>query len=437
MEDTYAVYLNHQLHYSSATQRHLMSVDTEAGESETSSPWALFGVFDGHGGKLAAEYTAAYLLPMLHSSLMHHGHSGIAESLPLPPVDTGTDSPPQANVTECFQKTFQNLDDEFIEEIARPDQLPDGSTALVAGVYYRSAPLRTDTEEGRPAKGTFQLVVANLGDCRAILIRPGRPAAARAPGMLPEPTDVGASPPSPSVITLSVDHKPHDPVERLYIESHPGGFITQPRRGPSRVLGVLATSRAIGDMQLKPYVRNRPDVRIVDLDDWHETKAQPHTPERDLDSEDSASHADSDRCPFEAAASLSDSQCDFGLASGVLASDLLLLASDGFWDVFTNEEAAEATTAFLAAHEDEESAVPSSSPSAPLGASPPPSPSVSPPLFSWLAHHLTKAAYLRGSTDNITVMVVQLECIKRWIRQTTSTTGKRADAKPDTAMDSA
>ena len=54
MEDTYAVYLNHQLHYSTAAEKHLRSRDTEEIEADMQSPWALFGVFDGHGGEVSA-----------------------------------------------------------------------------------------------------------------------------------------------------------------------------------------------------------------------------------------------------------------------------------------------------------------------------------------------------------------------------------------------
>jgi serine/threonine protein phosphatase PrpC len=50
MEDTWAAYLEHELHYNSAKEPHLASVDIEEGESKIVSPWALFGVFDGHGG---------------------------------------------------------------------------------------------------------------------------------------------------------------------------------------------------------------------------------------------------------------------------------------------------------------------------------------------------------------------------------------------------
>ena len=56
---------------------------------------------------------------------------------------------------------------------------------------------------------------------------------------------------------------PTSPAERAYITSLPSGFITTSRyHSISRVQGVLATSRAIGDYELKPWVRCEPDVVV-------------------------------------------------------------------------------------------------------------------------------------------------------------------------------
>lgn len=73
--------------------------------------------------------------------------------------------------------------------------------------------------------------------------------------------------PAPVFLPLSVDHKPHLPLERAYIQSQPAGFITTSRlHSISRVQGVLATSRAIGDYELKPYVRCEPDVVLWEVE---------------------------------------------------------------------------------------------------------------------------------------------------------------------------
>ena len=81
------------------------------------------------------------------------------------------------------------------------------------------------------------------------------------PALPPSPSSPAPPPPAGLFLPLSFDHKPHLPLERLYIQSQPAGFITQSRYyGISRVQGVLATSRAIGDYELRPHVRCEPDV---------------------------------------------------------------------------------------------------------------------------------------------------------------------------------
>ncbi|KAI9195149.1 hypothetical protein LWI28_012217 [Acer negundo] len=86
-------------------------------------------------------------------------------------------------------------------------------------------------------------------------------------------------------LALSSDHKPDRPDELNRIEEAGGRVIYWD--GP-RVLGMLAMSRAIGDNYLKPYVICSPEVMVVD-------------------------RTEEDEC--------------------------LILASDGLWDVVTNEMA--------------------------------------------------------------------------------------------------
>jgi serine/threonine protein phosphatase PrpC len=90
-----------------------------------------------------------------------------------------------------------------------------------------------------------------------------------------------------SVLGATVDHKPEDPQERHRIEHH-GGFV----RG-NRVNGMLALSRAIGDKRFKvrPLVTAEADIYIYDR------------------------------------------------PTGT--GGYVLLASDGFWDVFSNQQAAQ------------------------------------------------------------------------------------------------
>lgn len=106
-----------------------------------------------------------------------------------------------------------------------------------------------------------------------------------------------------------------------------GGFIAF--NGVWRVAGILATSRALGDYPLKDrnLVIADPDILTFDLSN--------HRPQ------------------------------------------FLLFASDGLWDMFTNEEA----VAFIREHLHE-------------------------PMFG--AKSITLQAYYKGSLDNITVIIINL-----------------------------
>ncbi|OAY67078.1 putative protein phosphatase 2C 59 [Ananas comosus] len=123
-------------------------------------------------------------------------------------------------------------------------------------------------------------------------------------------------------IAVSRDHKPDQTDERQRIEDA-GGFVMW--AGTWRVGGVLAVSRAFGDRLLKQYVVADPEIQEEKID-------------------------------------------------GSL--EFLILASDGLWDVVSNEEA----VAMIKSIEDPEQA----------------------------AKRLLQEAYQRGSADNITCVVVRI-----------------------------
>ncbi|XP_065085644.1 protein phosphatase 1L isoform X1 [Ochlerotatus camptorhynchus] len=127
-----------------------------------------------------------------------------------------------------------------------------------------------------------------------------------------------------NAIPLSFDHKPQQVREQKRI-ADAGGFISF--KGVWRVAGILATSRAMGDYPLKEknLVIAEPDILSFDLVD--------HRPM------------------------------------------FLILATDGLWDTFTNEEA----VAYIRERLDE-------------------------PHFG--AKSITLQSYNRGSVDNITVLVI-------------------------------
>lgn len=148
-------------------------------------------------------------------------------------------------------------------------------------------------------------------------------------------------------VPLSSDHKPDRPDELERIQSAGGRVIYW--EGP-RVLGVLAMSRAIGDNYLKPYVCCEPEVTITDR---------------------------------------------------TAEDDCLILASDGLWDVVSNETACEVARMCLRGKPLPTAAALSSMNADAGGDS-------SDKACSDAAILLTKLALARHSSDNVSIVVVDL-----------------------------
>ncbi|GBG63391.1 hypothetical protein CBR_g38013 [Chara braunii] len=217
-----------------------------------------FGVFDGHGGRKAADYVQKHLV----NNLKDH-----------PKLLTDTKS--------AIREVYLQTDEAYINMEDNGQSRDAGSTASTAVLVGK------------------RLVVANVGDSRVVLCRKGK-----------------AHP-------LSTDHKPSKLEEQKRIKDA-GGVIMW--AGTWRVGGVLAVTRAFGDKMLKPYVSAEPE--IVD--------------------------------------------------EIVYPSDeFLVLASDGLWDVVSNDEAVVMVQKFPKDKPEE------------------------------AAKSLTDEAYKRGSADNITCIVVR------------------------------
>ncbi|XP_029648330.1 protein phosphatase 1L [Octopus sinensis] len=187
-----------------------------------------------------------------------------------------------SSMTELLTEEFLNVDQQLLE-IAKSSMDVSGSTALVAVLKNGI------------------LTVANVGDSRGVMCDKDG-----------------------NTLPLTVDHKPQQLKERSRIKQA-GGYITF--NGVWRVVGVLATSRALGDYPLKErkYLIAEPDIYIFDLN--------------------------------------------------VIQPKFIILATDGLWDCFSNEEAVNYIQERL-----------------------------SEPHYG--AKSLVLQAYYRGSLDNITVMVV-------------------------------
>ncbi|GLT72772.1 hypothetical protein SLA2020_446760 [Shorea laevis] len=154
-------------------------------------------------------------------------------------------------------------------------------------------------------------------------------------------------------MALSVDHKPNREDEYARIEEA-GGKVIQ--WNGHRVFGVLAMSRSIGDRYLKPWIIPEPEVRFVP-------------------------RAKDDEC--------------------------LILASDGLWDVMTNEEVCDlARKRILLWHKKNGVTLPTIRGEG------------IDPAAQAAAEFLSNRAIQKGSKDNITVIVVDLKAQRKFKSKT-------------------
>ncbi|KAL6186482.1 hypothetical protein ACLB2K_042602 [Fragaria x ananassa] len=152
-----------------------------------------FGVYDGHGGSKAAEFAAENL------------HSNIIKMM------EGC-----TKKEEAFRAAYLKTDQDFLKQ-----GVGSGTCCVTALV---------DEQE---------VVISNLGDCRAVLSRGGVAEA------------------------LTKDHTAAQESERQRIQDK-GGYV-EFHRGAWRVHGILSVSRSIGDAHLKDWVLGVPETKILQL----------------------------------------------------------------------------------------------------------------------------------------------------------------------------
>ncbi|KAL6618873.1 hypothetical protein ACP70R_034012 [Stipagrostis hirtigluma subsp. patula] len=151
-------------------------------------------------------------------------------------------------------------------------------------------------------------------------------------------------------VPLSIDHKPDRKDERARIEAQ-GGKVIQ--WNGYRVSGILAMSRSIGDRYLKPFIIPKPEVTVVP-------------------------RAKDDDC--------------------------LILASDGLWDVISNEEACKVARRQIQQWHKNNGVAASLSVE---------SDGSTDPAAQAAADYLMRLALKKGSEDNISVIVVDLKPRKK------------------------
>ncbi|PON84453.1 Protein phosphatase 2C [Trema orientale] len=273
-----------------------------------------FGVYDGHGGSQVANYCRERF------------HSALVEEIETAQAGLHNGSTGES-WQEMWKKAFSNCFAKVDAEVGGAPNGTDGSNS--DGKLQPVAPETVGSTAVAAIICPTYIIVANCGDSRAVLCR-------------------GKAP-----VVLSVDHKPDREDEYERIEAA-GGKIIQ--WNGSRVFGVLAMSRSIGDSYLKPWIIPDPEVMFV-------------------------SRAKEDEC--------------------------LILASDGLWDVMTNEEVCDiARRRILLWHKKHGDTLPAErGEGVDLAA-------------QAAAEYLSKLALQKGSKDNISVIVVDLKVVRKFKRKT-------------------
>ncbi|XP_024115132.1 protein phosphatase 1K, mitochondrial [Oryzias melastigma] len=169
-----------------------------------------FAVFDGHGGPEAADFCEKYMEKYIKSFLAEDD-----------------------NLEMVLTKAFLEIDKAFAKHL---HFFPNGP-GINSGTTATVALLRDGIE----------LVVASVGDSRAMLCRKGK------------------------AVKLTVDHTPERKDEKERVKRS-GGFITWNSLGQPNVNGRLAMTRSIGDLDLKKTgVIAEPETKRILLHHVHDS----------------------------------------------------------------------------------------------------------------------------------------------------------------------
>lgn len=164
------------------------------------SPSAFFGIFDGHGGPDAAAYIKRHAIKLFFEDV-EFPQASEADNFFIDSVEN--------SVRKAFLLADFALADDYTISAS------SGTTALAALIFGRL------------------LLVANAGDCRAVLCRKGE------------------------AVDMSQDHRPIHAAERKRVEEC-GGYIDD-----GYLNGMLSVSRALGDWDIK-LPRGSPSPLIAD-----------------------------------------------------------------------------------------------------------------------------------------------------------------------------
>ncbi|XP_049868958.1 uncharacterized protein LOC126368836 [Pectinophora gossypiella] len=313
---------------------------------------SLFAIFDGHGGEFAANYAKDHLIQNLFNKIVELNAFKDGKLIATPKEtadeskkDEGKEKDAAVERKTSFKKSASTAEDTSKKEITDPQLLAQLSKArpITREVRPTTTPIKTVVvpltsymDKGKINYGkllTDEVLAADRllveAAKRSMNVAGTTALIAIMEGNHLTVANVGDSrgvmcDSRGNAIPVSFDHKPQQVREQKRIEAA-GGYIAF--NGVWRVAGILATSRAMGDYPLKDkrFVIADPDILTFNLND--------HKPM------------------------------------------FVILASDGLWDLFSNEEAIK----FIKERLDE-------------------------PDYG--AKSLTLQAYYRGSADNITVIII-------------------------------
>ncbi|KAH3680857.1 hypothetical protein WICPIJ_008070 [Wickerhamomyces pijperi] len=181
--------------------------------------WGYFAIFDGHAGKQAAKWCGQHLHSIVERRIIENESE---------------------DVRNILNESFIETDSEIVGEVKGSS----GCTAAVAVIRWElpdQALNTTASQKNTPTNPGLEghkrmLYTANVGDTRIILFRDGK------------------------AIRLTYDHKATDKNEVERIEQK-GGLVMK-----SRVNGMLAVTRSLGDKFFKDLVIGNPYTTSIELD---------------------------------------------------------------------------------------------------------------------------------------------------------------------------
>ncbi|XP_008314609.1 protein phosphatase Mn(2+)-dependent 1K [Cynoglossus semilaevis] len=243
--------------------------------SEMTDNILYFAVFDGHGGPEAADYCEKYMEAFIKDLVAK-----------------------ESNLELVLSKAFLEVDKALSKNLNISSDVP----GITAGTTATVALLRDGIE----------LVVASVGDSRAMLCRKGK------------------------ALKLTVDHTPERKDEKERIKRS-GGFITWNSLGQPNVNGRLAMTRSIGDFDLRNMgVIAEPETKRISLHHVHDAFLVLTTDGINfiMNSQEICNVINQCNDPREAAQRISEQAAQYGTED----NSTIIIVPFGAWGKFKNSD---------------------------------------------------------------------------------------------------